>query len=274
MFIIWLKLCFRPRRMVGTGLGWGWSRRRRTNASLMTRLPFHFSFSFRWFSCRKAGLRCAKHNFQRAHANWCFRYWKLVKAWLACNMEPTRAPPRCVIIETHTKSFQFLGTDFDLFQAGMTPYGASRQIRPEGIHTCHSLFWKFHEKNTCLCKCNMQQIIDYTNHSPLAAAGVWLHRKDHSRLNCRGGWSVLRGNTQHTYISHGCICWWSFHFTPPASVTAIPTAYLPPRAWLLARPETIINLSSVSFSSQPNVFQLSELFKSTQCFSEAAAAVE
>ena len=35
---------------------------------------------------------------------WCLRYWKLARAWLACNMEPTRVPPRySAILKTHTE---------------------------------------------------------------------------------------------------------------------------------------------------------------------------
>ena len=99
---------------------------------------------------------------------WCLRYWKLARAWLACNMEPTRVPPRySVILKMHTELTIFgetsiffdRGITFIFFQAGMTPYGASRQIRPEGL-PLHSLLTSFYQLfllNLSMIKLNYRQ---------------------------------------------------------------------------------------------------------------------
>ena len=174
--------------MGGTGQCWGWSRRRRTNASLTTRFLFSPTCSVLIILYGEASWQ--NQIFQSPHPDcWCHRYWKLARAWLACNMEPTRVPPRYNYIGENE-----LRTNFDLSQAGMTPYGASRQIRPEG--------GSLHCRLTQLCFWRL----NYRHYQEVLIASQWfeLERRVFKRED--------GAHYMYTKPALCCICWWSFHF--------------------------------------------------------------
>ena len=98
-------------------------------------------------------------------------------------------------------------TLISLFQAGMTPYGASRQIRPEGL-SLHCLVTSFHK----LFQLNLPMKTKLQTTSIIVSLTAELHS------GLREGCFERQDDSAHVhiYIIHYtlyiicCICWWSF----------------------------------------------------------------